>query len=269
MEARSLFLPLIIMIDLSKTVNAFLKITDESSDHMRALRGLVLHMMENYLPDQFHNLALADQLQASLTALSFVPMELSSEVIPDDGMARIDAWYILEQRGLPHNRPTYEMFYNYLQYLSQEGYLTHAWLISEMAAQLNYHYKITLPLAEIKKHAPLHYYYYLTHHFLLVTKYLHKPLPASGWELKMSDLLSDTKWLVENRYVDVGGEVAICLQLAGLTQRAEHQMLIDMLRKNQSEDGLVIDPTLQRSRENDAHTTGVAVLAFGGALKKN
>jgi D-amino peptidase len=255
------------MIDLATTVSAFLKITDEPSDHMRALRALVLHMMENYLSVQFHELSLAEELQRALDALSAVPMELSTEVIPDDGMARIDAWYIREQRGLPHNRPTAEMLKDYLQHLSQEGHLSQAWLIGEMAAHFNFNFRITLPIYQLRKHEPIHFYYYLTHHFLLLTRYLQQPLPPDGWQLKLSELLQSVKWIVENRYVDIGGEIALCLQLAGLHNQPEHQMLIEMLLKNQRDDGIVIDPVLQNSRENHAHTTGVAVIAYGGAIK--
>lgn len=251
--------------DLVRTRDAFLSLTAAPDEELVAVRALILHMLEARSPDVFRQLDLHDELARSVVAAADVPVEFPAGVPPDLALARIDAWYVRRQRGLSHPRASARQLAAYVEALAVDGDVMYAWLITELAGTLGCKLPFEFEPRPFRGTSRLHDLYWLTHEYLLRTAYLTGALPVRGWEARHETLLWAAPWIIERGHVDLAGEVALCLQLAGEAACVEHAALVRLVRQHQSDDGVVRDSSMGVPYEAMAdHATGVALLAFAG-----
>jgi D-amino peptidase len=241
------------------TLGAFLSLTEGGDEESRALRALTLHMLEGHAPGVFARRGLAPTLEAAVAALAEVPLALPDGLSPDVGMARVDAWYVRRERGLPHARLEPYLLQAYLEHLDGEGHGLHAWLLGEMAATCGLDARLSIPARAMRDVSRVADLYWLTHLYLLDTRYLraaprHPDAPA--WT---EELLVATPWVVEQGHVDLGAELAFCLQCVGEAGGGAHEALLALLEAHQQPDGCM----------EDAHATAGALLAFAGAEERH
>lgn len=257
--------------DLEKIVNKFLALTDNSELWAKALRTITLHMFSGYANNLFQQLALDNILTNTLEEIKETKIELSLDLSPLDGMSLIDIWYVLRERGFVSPTPNKEVFKAYLEdLLLKKGEIKYAWLLGEMA------YIIGLDVRQeylkrdyrfFKEHlGHVDYIYWLTHKFLIGTKYLQRSVPSFGFSSVTTELLSTVEWIIEEGSLDLAAEVAICLNLSQKANTLEYKSLIRMLVDNVNEDGTVIDPLLEDTSYNIAHTTAAAMIALSAVI---
>jgi D-amino peptidase len=244
--------------EAERALGAFLSRTAGEDDLSRALRALTLHMLEGHAPGVFSRWGLGPLVEAAVEALSRVPLELPAGLPPDVGMSRVDAWFVRRERGLPARLLEAIPLRDYLEHLDGEGYGLYGWLLGEMAATCAL--DVRLSIAErafrgVSRQADL---YWLTHLYLLDTRYLRAPLRAPGATAWTEELLAATPELIEGMELDLAAEVVFCLQCAGESGGGAHASLLALLATHQQPDGAV----------GDAHSTAAALLAFAGALER-
>jgi hypothetical protein len=244
-------------VHIASLASAFLRLTSDATETSVALRALTLHMLEAHAPEKFRQLSLSEELQSALQALRDLPLEFPVTLGPDDAMSRIDALYILRKRNLPCESPDPVLLKMYLGELRTQGYRLHAWLLGEMAESLG------LYVRQIQEQRPFHNNayadaYWLTHLYFLATEYLHRPLPDQDFALPNSELLAITPWIIKNNHLDLGAEVAICLQISSQMSSPEQDQLLQWLSAHVREDGRMPD-------DDPAHCTAAALLAFAGS----
>ncbi|WP_306818888.1 M55 family metallopeptidase [Archangium lipolyticum] len=242
-----------------RALRAFLSLTEEGDDESRALRALTLHMLEGHAPGAFARLGLGATLAAAVAALAEVPLALPFGLPAEVGMSRVDAWYVLRERGLPHAPLEPEALRAYLEYLNGQDEGLHAWLLGEMAATCGMDVRLSIPERALRSTWRLADLYWLTHLYLLDTRYLRLPLKDPGAAAWTEELLVATPWVVEQGHVDLAAEVAFCLQCAGESGGGAHALLLSLLREHQRPDGAM----------EDAHATAGALLAFAGAEERH
>lgn len=246
-----------------RALEAFLSLTAGSSESEHALRALVFHMLEGYKPEAFERWNLAPLLQQAIHRLNEIDFSFSQQLSADDGLARVDAIYILHQRKFRHVLPKHHEFQNYLIHLDQNGFGLYAWVMSELMKQCGLDVALNFPQRPFKSNSRLLDTYWLTHLFLLDTHYLHLPLnhkESSNWT---EDLIAATNWVLQESRLDLAGEIGICLQLSGQHHSDEYQLIIELLIQKQQIDGSLQDSMLDESAK--AHTTAAAMLFFAGA----
>lgn len=247
-----------------RALQAFLALTGGAGEEVVVLRALVLHMLEGHAPALFARWELGATLEAAVKALSALPVTFPLALSPDVAEARVDACYVRRVRGLRHPAPEPRGFARYLEHLHGSGYSIHAWLLGELQAACGLDERLYFPERPLRGHSRLGDLYWLTHLYLLDTRYLHAPLRerrAADWT---EELLVAVPWLVAEQMCDLGAEVAICLQAAGEAAGGAHRMLLGFLAARQQPDGRVVDAPDGDVAEQ-AHCTGAALLAFAGA----
>lgn len=249
-----------------RALGAFLTITIVPGEELRALRALALHMLQGHAPQRFEQAKLADTFSSALTALTELPAQFPLDLPPETAMARIDGCYLRHLHGLPINRPEERELAAYLHQLAEQGDLIYAWLLGELALEFGVDVRLRLGLRPLKG-SRVHDLYWLTHQFLLATRYLHSPLPGLGFKSRADELAAATAWIVEQKFVDLGAEVAVCLQLTGRRECRETQALVDLILGHQCKDGSVVDPSMEQHDNNIAHTTAAAMLALAGRCR--
>src|SRR5689334_2544703 len=85
--------------EASRALQAFLAVTASGSEQDRALRALILHMMEGYTPRFFERWKLGLVLENAVRELERVPNVFPLELSEDDGLARVDAVYVRHERN--------------------------------------------------------------------------------------------------------------------------------------------------------------------------
>ncbi|HSP78068.1 MAG TPA: M55 family metallopeptidase, partial [Myxococcaceae bacterium] len=252
--------------EAERALGAFLSLTEGTSAEARALRALTLHMLESHAPRAFARWGLGPVLEAAVEALSSVPVALEPGLPPDEAQDRVDAWFVRRERGLPHPELAPAALRAYLEHLDEEGYGLYAWLLGEMAASCGVDVRLSIPERALRELSRLVELYWLTHLYLLDTRYLRAPLRdgrAAAWT---EELLVATPWLLSEGHVDLAAEVAFCLQCAGEAGGGAHEALLSFLAAHQQADGRLSDETLDASAEESAaHATAAALLAFAGA----
>jgi len=253
---------------VDRAASAFLALTAREDDESRALRALALHMLEGHAPTVFKRLALGPVLEAAVAALAEVPLALPFELPPDVGMARVDAWFVRRERGLPHATLEPSALRAYLEHLDTEGHGIYAWLLGEIAASSGLEVRLSIPERALRDVARLADLYWVTHLFLLDTRYLRAPLTDSravGWA---EELLVATPWVVAERNADLGAEVAFCLQCAGETAGGAHEALLALLSQQQQPDGRMGEGTADGPDDGTAHATAAALICLAGAEER-
>jgi len=145
-----------------------------------------------------------------------------------------------------------------------------AWLLGELASQIGGTQPLSLEPRPFR-HERLPDLYWLTHLFLLETRYLRRPLPARGFESELEELFLAVPEIRTQRWLDIAAEVAFCLQAAGETDSHEHVLLLECLAEHQEASGQVRDPSAEAAPDDaarvEAHVTAAATLAFAGATR--
>lgn len=243
---------------VERALGAFLSMTEGPDDEARALRALTLHMLEGHAPGAFARRGLGPTLEAAVAALAEVPLALPEGLSPDVGMARVDAWYVRRERGLPHAPLEPDLLRPYLEHLDGEGHGLHAWLLGEMAATCGLDVRLSFPARAMRDVSRVADLYWLTHLYLLDTRYLRaapRHPQAVAWT---EELLVATPWVVAQGDADLGAELAFCLQAMGEAGGGAHEALLALLESRQQPDGCM----------EDAHATAGALLAFAGAEER-
>jgi D-amino peptidase len=249
-----------------RALRAFLRLTEESDDESRALRALILHMLEGHAPRAFARWGLGPTLEQAVEALAAVPRELGPHVGPGLGMARADAWYVRHMRGLESTAPSTKALRRYLELLVSEGFSIYAWLMGELALACGV--DVRLPSLERPRRGdafPVDFYW-LTHLFLVDTHYLRRPPGDARVPEWIEELLLSVPRLIADGQADLGAEAALCLQCAGEAGGGAHEALLELVLRRQQPGGEVKDVVPEEEGAWEvAHTTAVAMLALAGA----
>ncbi|WP_434386168.1 DUF6895 family protein [Melittangium boletus] len=241
-----------------RALTAFLALSQGPDDASRALRALTLHMLEGHAPRAFARWALGPALAAAVDALAEVPLALPPGLDAEEGMARVDAWFVRDARGLPNQPFPPDTLRTYLVALDEEGSGLHAWLLGEMAALRGLDVRLPIAPHAFRDVSRVVTVYWLTHLFLLDSHYLREPLRAPDAEAWTEELLVATPWVLGEGNVDLAGELAFCLQCAGETEGGAHAALLTFLAEQQQPGGDLM---------GDAHATAAGLLAFAGAAE--
>ncbi|HYO57042.1 DUF6895 family protein [Archangium sp.] len=244
---------------VDRALRAFLSLTEGEDDEARALRALTLHMLEGHAPGAFARRGLGPTLEAAVAVLAEVPLALPEGLSPDVGMARVDAWYVRRERGLPHAPLEPHVLRSYLEHLEGGGHRLHAWLLGEMAATCGLDVRLPIPARAMRDVSRVADLYWLTHLYLLDTRYLRaapKHPDVAAWT---EEVLVAMPWVVEQGHVDLAAELVFCLQCVGEAGGGAHAALLSLLARQQQPDG----------RMDDAHATAGALLAFAGAEERH
>jgi D-amino peptidase len=248
-----------------RALQAFLSLSAREEETSKALRALTLHMLEGYAPGFFARWNLRPVREEAVAALASLPMEFAPGLDPEVGMARMDALFVRREWGLAHPLPEPRAFRRYLEHLDSEGYGTHAWLLGELLRRCGMDARLDFPERAMRPHSRITDAYWVTHLFLLDTRYLRGPLTHPQVPAWTEELLLAVPWLIAQGHVDLGLEVAFCLRLAGEDGGGGYRALLEAFAPSQREDGRVLDRSMNEdgSRFED-HTTAVFLLAFAG-----
>jgi D-amino peptidase len=243
---------------VDRALQAFLSLTEGGDDEARALRALTLHMLEGHAPGAFARRGLGPTLEAAVAELGEVPLALPKGLSPDVGMARVDAWYVRRERGLPHAPLEPHLLRAYLEHLEGEGHGLYAWLLGEMAATCGLDVRLPFPARAMRGVSRVADLYWLTHLYLLDTRYLRAAPKHPDTVAWTEEVLVATPWVVEQGLVDLAAELAFCLQCVDEAGGGAHEALLSLLAGHQRPDGCM----------DDAHATAGALLAFAGAEER-
>jgi D-amino peptidase len=237
--------------EAGKALAAFLELTREGEQE-RALRALTLHMLEGHAPGFFAAQQLKPVLEATVATLRVRPFDA-----PQDEqlmMARLDEVYVVRERGREAQVDEQQLQRCIADVFAQNR--IYGWLLGELAHQLGLPGRVAMsdrrPLRAEHRVADL---YWLTHLFLLETRYLRRPLPRPGFEAMTEELLLGAPFAVAQGELDVAAELAFCMVVAGEANAAERAHVLDALAAAQHSDG----------RVGNAHGTATALLAFATA----
>jgi len=243
----------------------YLEATRGDEPWRRADRALVLHMLEGHAPRLFGDAALGEPLADAVRALAQLDTSFPLGLDPMTAMARLDAIYVQRERSIDAPVDARALA-DYIRQLAHAQPLF-AWLMSELVAQIGVPRPVTYPPRPLRMRSRLGDLYWLTHEFLLDTRYLRRALPRRGWESRIEELCLAVPELVRQQRVDLVGEIGMCLQLAGEHATAEHAEIVELLRRHQEPGGRTVDPpTLAApdAERRQVHTTAVALLVFAG-----
>lgn len=250
---------------LERVLAAFVELTPLESEEGAALRLLGLHLLEGHAPDVFAERGLRPLLEEALARAQAIPCELSPLLDPGVGQARLDAWYLRALRGLPHAGADRRQLRRYLEALVRRDAALHAWLLGELAAGAGVDARLPFGERPFREDRVVDLYW-LTHRVLLGSRYLSSPLDREAWAWARRELAAAAAGCVEGRQVDLGGEIAICLQALG--DKEEAGALVDLVLSAMAPDGRVVDPSEAQADALAAHTTAVAIVAVAGAATR-
>lgn len=265
--------PGLVTVDLDGPIcrarDAFLRWSADPGEFSVALRALVLQCVACHAPARFRALGLDLERKRAFEALRAIPLDFSPGIAPHIAMSRLDAWYLLRERGMEGPVPDPQQLSACLLRMQQEGDGLYAWLLSEMAVSQGLDLPVPVPMPGQRPGARLERLYVLTHRLLLDSRFLSRPLPESGLETETEALLLAVPWVVAQGHVDLAAEMAFCLQLAGELDCREHGQLLQRVIAAQAEDGTIVDTSMGDPPEVWAdHATGVALVALAGAAER-
>ncbi|MBI3181552.1 MAG: M55 family metallopeptidase [Myxococcales bacterium] len=289
-------------------LRAFLRATSGTATWQPSERALILHMLEAHAPPFFRAAQLGAHLRRAVRRLAQVPIDFPPGIDPEEAMSRLDALYVLHERGAQApsiggetpNRPNPgrdqpdalrpsaeadilgvvspnirgkvrpEWLRRCVADLAPQSPID-AWLLGELAHQLGIPARARLPDRALRGTSRLLDLYWLTHLFLLETRYLRLPLLPGKLESETEELMLACDWMVAERRVDLAAEAALCLQLAGEHRSPAHRSLLALISRHQAGSGSVSEPRRQgeaMGERQDAHCTAVALLALAGARSR-
>jgi hypothetical protein len=242
-----------------RALGAFLRAMNGPASHQRAELALTLHMLEAVAPRFFVAQQLGKKLDASLEALTKVPPSFGPKVGADEAMARLDALYLRQVRGLkPRAFKPAEVKAAVKRSGEQIGPLWQ-WLMGELAAPLGVEARLPLQTRWPFRADRVSHLYHLTHVVMIDTAYLMKPL-SRGLTDELVELYGALDGLAARHEWDLLGECAFCLHRAGTKTPDATAALLAAQRK----DGSFAEAG--SSDRSAAHCTAVGVLALAGAL---
>lgn len=261
-------------IDLKKIVDKFLSLTSKDELWAQALQAITLHMFAGYGKKSFQEFNLDPVLATLLEKIKDTKVTFSKDLAPLIGMSVIDIWYVLKERDIFYPVPNKEDLKAYLEnLLLVEKEVKYAWLLGEMAYSLGLDVRLE-PLKRDQKFYKQHlsnidYIYWLTHRIFLGTRYLQRPLPSFGFGSVILELENISKLVIEQESPDLAAEVAICLALANKKDSMDYEYLLSIIIDNLSEDGSVLDPLLEDTEYNLAHSTAAAMIALANLVENS
>jgi len=256
--------------DLRKTAQMFLHCTTFSDEFGVVLRALILHMLEAWAPSVYAELELSPVLGDALRELRRIPLTFPCALKPHEGMARVDAWYILKERRLTGCEMDLESLRGYVRHLHAERAFIYAFIIAGMTESLGVDTGMRFPDRPLRGQSRTYDLYWVAHEFFFAAHYLCRPLSFAGWETRTEELLIAVPWLLRQGHADLAAEVALCLQLMGEYAAPRHRQLLEFLLAAQRPDGALLDGSLGDPPELLAdHATGVLLLALAGAEEWN
>lgn len=246
-----------------RALGAFLRMTDAEAPWDLALRAFTLHMLEGRAPRHFARSDLQPLLSQSLARLQAVPLTFPTTLTPNQGQARLDAYYLLHLRDLPHCPLHLPSFQRFIRRLQEDERALSAWIMVSMARAAG------LPVAD-----PFHgepppglgppmSLYWHVHRILIASDFLHRPPPVAPWESSVAALVAAIPWIVAGNFVDLACELLLCLQVLGAAGAEQHLLLRDLIVAHQAADGTVRDPLMTAyAPQSAAHTTAAALVAL-------
>lgn len=251
---------------IARIFEAFWRQTDGGSEPHRALRALVLHMMEHHAPRAFGELGLGARLDEAVAALRQVPAALDALLPLDAVQARVDSFFVRVERGVAGPSLDRGQLGAALWTVLMGGDPIHAFILGEMAALCGVDARIPLGERPYRGTDRTEDLYWLTHVLLIASRYLAEPVHRDRYASPLAELVQAVPWVIGRRQVDLAAELAVCLQLVGEEGRAEHDVLLALLERHTDEDGLVRDPSAEHLWfELADHATGAVLLALAGA----
>ncbi|MBW2523331.1 MAG: hypothetical protein JRI23_04120 [Deltaproteobacteria bacterium] len=251
---------------LERIFRAFWSQTGDGSEAHRALRALVLHMVDGHAPGTFDELGLEPRLAEALVELRQLPAALEGDLTLDEAQARVDACFVRHERGSGGPKLDREQLGAMLWRLVIGGDPIHAFILGEMAALIGVDARVDVgdrPYRGVDRTEDL---YWLTHVLLVASRYLAEPVRRDDFAEPVAELLQATPWVVASQQVDLAAELAICLQLVGEHRAPEHRALLALVEGRVGEDGLVRDPSAEHLWfELADHATGASLVALAGA----
>jgi D-amino peptidase len=222
-------------------------------EHELALRALTLHMLEGHAPAFFAEQRLLPVLEATVAALEVGRFDEPSD--PGLMMSRLDALYVLRERG--HAAPVDDAALERCIAEVFERDATWGWLLGELAHQLKLPGRIAIAPRPFRQTDRVEDLYWLTHLFLLETRYLRRPLPREGFEAMTEELLLAVPFVLAQGEMDLAAELAFCLAAA----HEDRSPLLAALAQAQASDGSVDSG----ETSHVTHCTCAALLAFATA----
>src|SRR5262249_36245239 len=161
--------------------------TEGNASWQRADRALTLHMLSGHAPRFFAAEGVGPALEASVRALAEVPTDFPPGIEATEAMARLDAIYVQHERGAGGARLDDAALTRYIRSIAESDPVF-AWLLGELAAQIGGTQPLVLERRPLRHAARIADLYWLTHLFLLETRYFRRPLPAHGFEAEIEEL---------------------------------------------------------------------------------
>src|SRR5581483_5333997 len=129
-----------------------------------------------------HCTASGDEFGEVLRELRRIPLAFPPTLKPHEGMARVDAWYILKERGLPAGDLEAGALRDYLRHLCDREASVYAFIIAGMLQSLGVDTGVHFPDCPWRGHSWVYDQYWLAHEFFFTSHYLRRPMTAAGWE---------------------------------------------------------------------------------------
>ncbi|ATB30468.1 M55 family metallopeptidase [Melittangium boletus] len=244
--------------EAERALEAFLASTAGTDDVSRALRALTLHMLEGHAPRVFSRWGLEPTLQTAGAALAEISLSLPVGLAPEEAMARIDAWFVRRERGFSTAPLAPSSLRAYLERAGGEGQGLYAWLLGEMVAACGIDVRLSIPERAYRDVSRVADLYWLTHLYLLDSRYLRIPVRSPDAVAWTEELLAAAPWVREQGLVDLAAEVVFCLQCVEESGGGAHASLLSLLIERQD----------ARGGLGDAHATAAALLALAGACER-
>lgn len=254
--------------ELHRARDAFLRLTAGEGNESRALRALILHMLEHHAPRSFQRLDLGAALGRALDALGEVPAALAPELDSDELQARVDARYVERARGRAGPSLAPRELRATLEALARRGDELYAYILGSMGAAMGYAVPARFVEAPSCSERVIDLYV-ATHRLLFATEYLTRGLAPGELVGDRERLLLAAPFVRAGGHVDLAAEIAVLLQAVDEHRSTEHQALVDLVRAHTGPDGLVSDASLGvPAHELADHATGLALLMLAGAAER-
>jgi hypothetical protein len=243
-------------------------LTNTTASFHRADRALTLHMLEGVAPRTFTTLGLQASLDAALETLTQVPNGFEPGLDPFEAMARLDALYLRDLRGLPVAPFSKGDLRALIEGMKAQGNDLFAWLFAELARPLGVDVEARVGLV-MRLRSPLIPLYELTHVVLVDTGYLLRPA-SEGSRALAPRLLEGATWAAGQGQLDILGELLFCLGAVGA--RIDEGLLAPLLAAQHAdghfEDAGTLGTTGPAADRERAHTTAAAWLGLAAALEQ-
>jgi hypothetical protein len=231
------------------------------SAYHQVLWTLTLHMLQGFHPAFFHQQQLHTDFMVALDQLAAIPTDITIDLDFDTVMTRLDAVYLRHYHRLDTGTLNKSALTAYIQQLHADDYLVQAWLLAALAEKVGQPVDYKIDPQDIQQGDLLHYLYWLTHQFLLVTDYLWQSISPLRWLALTSQIRQFTPWVIAQQHTDIAAEMILCLSLAREQRSAEYLALLDLLLTQQTATGTIIDPQLA-SPTHTLHSTASGLLAL-------